>query len=505
MTNLERAIKDGYAHIIGEKGKQKITYVSSDNHVENYSDPEEKVRAEFWAELIYKYEYPVNRIKIEVTVPDRLPTDRADIVVFRDDECKRPYAVVECKKDGVTDAEFNQAIEQGVGNATWVKLRADYVVIIAGGTRRVLDVTDKFGALEREQNILADLPHAYGKPQEFRFYKGSENDIKPVDREDLIAAIKKCHQTLWGGGRLSPPTAFGELCKLIFVDNNPDVKVKTAMNWASQVWPFAHEMKKGEIVVLPSKIKPVIHFGKITGNYEFLPNNDNPYYHAHQVDWFACDIPRTAFDQDILYSFGAFMTICRIKQEDRIKAVINAHKQGKKAPQITPQEPQDDEEARDIENEALGVITNLIIQKTKGHGLAKIVDAILRAKGFTTYVSPAGPDKGVDILTSAGTLGFGSPKICVQVKSTDAPVDRIVLDQLGGVMKNFGAEYGLLVSWSGFKSSVINEMAKQFFEIRLWTHKEIIEEFLRYYDRMDDEIKELIPLKKIWVVSNDDQ
>ncbi len=82
-------------------------------------------------------------------------------------------------------------------------------------------------------------------------------------------------------------------------------------------------MKKGEIVVLPSKIKPVIHFGKITGNYEFLPNNDNPYYHAHQVDWFACDIPRTAFDQDILYSFGAFMTICRIKQEDRIKAVTS--------------------------------------------------------------------------------------------------------------------------------------------------------------------------------------
>lgn len=221
---LNRAINDGYAHIIDEKGKQKITYVSSNNHSENYSDPEEQVRAEFWAELIYKYEYPVNRIKIEVTVPDRLPTDRADIVVFRDDECKRPYAVVECKKDGVTDAEFNQAIEQGVGNATWVKLRADYVVIIAGGTRRVLDVTDKFGALEREQNILADLPHAYGKPQEFRFYKGSENDIKPVEREVLIAAIKKCHQTLWGGGRLSPPTAFGELCKLIFVKISDEQK-----------------------------------------------------------------------------------------------------------------------------------------------------------------------------------------------------------------------------------------------------------------------------------------
>ena len=224
MSPLQRAQKDGYINITGPEGKQKIEYVTSERHTENYEDPEEKVRANFFAELIYKYEYPANRIKVEVVVPDRLPTDRADIVVFSDNECKRPYAIVECKKEGVTDAEFNQAIEQGVGNATWVKLRADYVVIIAGGTRRVLDVSDKFGALEREQNILADLPRAYGKPQEFRFYKGTENDIKPVAREDLIAAIKKCHQTLWGGGRLSPPTAFGELCKLIFVKISDEQK-----------------------------------------------------------------------------------------------------------------------------------------------------------------------------------------------------------------------------------------------------------------------------------------
>lgn len=231
MEYLNRAIKDGYTFVAGEGKKQRITYTTSDNHIENYDDPEEKVRAEFWAELIYKYEYPVNRIKIEVSVPDRIPTDRADIVVFEDDECKRPYIVVECKKNGVTDAEFNQAIEQGIGNATWVKLRAKYVVIIAGDTRRVLDVSDEYGIYERENNILADLPKAYGKPQEYRFYKGGVNkkgdimsDIAPINREDLIVAIKKCHQTLWGGGRLSPPTAFGELCKLIFVKISDEQK-----------------------------------------------------------------------------------------------------------------------------------------------------------------------------------------------------------------------------------------------------------------------------------------
>lgn len=103
MTYLESALKDGYANITGTEAKRKITYVTSDNHSENYNDPEEQVRAEFWAELIYKYEYPATRIKVEVVVPDRLPSDRADIVIFSDDDCKRPYTVVECKKDGVTD------------------------------------------------------------------------------------------------------------------------------------------------------------------------------------------------------------------------------------------------------------------------------------------------------------------------------------------------------------------------------------------------------------------
>lgn len=75
---------------------------------------------------------------------------------------------------------------------------------------------------------------------------------------------------------------------------------------------------------------------------------------------------------------------------------------------------------------------------------------------------------------------------------------------MGGVMKNFGAEYGLLVSWSGFKSSIINEPPNSSLKFSLWTHKEISEEFLRYYDQMDDEKKELIPLKKIWVVNGND-
>ncbi len=216
MSYLERALKDGHAKITGEGKNQKITYIAV-NQTKRFSDPEEQVRAEFWAELIYRYGYDPERVGVEVTVPDRTPSDRADLVVFHDETRKRPYAVIECKKDGITDAEFNQAVEQACGNGTWAKFRADYIMVVAGTTRRAFDFTGKYGALEREKNIIADLPIRYGKPEEYKFYKGGSLDIQPVSKEMLIRAIQKCHQTLWGGGRLSPPAAFGELCKLIFV------------------------------------------------------------------------------------------------------------------------------------------------------------------------------------------------------------------------------------------------------------------------------------------------
>ena len=71
-------------------------------------------------------------------------------------------------------------------------------------------------------------------------------------------------------------------------------------------------------------------------------------------------------------------------------------------------------------------------------------------------------------------------------------------------MTTFKADYGLLVSWSGFKSSITNEMANQFFDVRLWSHNEIVEEFLNHYDQLGSEIQEWIPLKKIWVINHDD-
>ena len=56
MIYLDQAIEKGYATLSGEGNKQRIKY-NAVNHSEWFSDPEESVRAELWAELIFRYGY----------------------------------------------------------------------------------------------------------------------------------------------------------------------------------------------------------------------------------------------------------------------------------------------------------------------------------------------------------------------------------------------------------------------------------------------------------------
>ena len=210
--SIQRGMEKGYISLSDDEGK--ITYRSSRDYTTSFKNPEEKIRASYFAELVLDYKYPAKRIGFEVTIPRRTPEDRADIVVYEDDELKKPYLVVECKKDGITDAEFKQAIEQVFGNAN--SIRANFASVVAGTTRTAFNVAD-FKPREREKNAIADIPKKYGKAPKYRFSKGDPvNDIKAVSKEELIRALEKSHDTVWQGGRLAPTTAFDEVSKLLF-------------------------------------------------------------------------------------------------------------------------------------------------------------------------------------------------------------------------------------------------------------------------------------------------
>jgi type I restriction enzyme M protein len=197
--------------ILQESGKVKYQATGKSY---NFSDPEEKVRASFYVELIQKYKYLEKRLDTEVVVPRRTPSDSADIVVYEDDEQKKPYIVVECKKDGISQSEINQSIEQAFGNAN--SLRAKYAIVVAGNVRIAFDVAG-FNPRERDKNIISDIPIRYGKITKYKYKKGDETwDLQPADLKALQDKFQQCHDILWEGGKRNPAEAFDEMSKLMF-------------------------------------------------------------------------------------------------------------------------------------------------------------------------------------------------------------------------------------------------------------------------------------------------
>jgi restriction system protein len=312
---------------------------------------------------------------------------------------------------------------------------------------------------------------------------------------------------------LQEPNTRPELGKLLRQVYPNASKGRIVQN-TGQIWAFAKRMAPGDWVLLPSRRKPAIHIGEITSGYTFDPKATDPYYHHRMVKWLETDIPRSNFDQDLLYSLGAFSTICEVKRNDAEKRIRAMAKNGWKSagipkPQALIDSAEDEKEVAeggvDLEQLARDQIAKLIASKYKGHGMAILVEAVLAAQGYTTYRSPEGPDKGIDILAAPGALGFGQPRIAVQVKSGDAAIDRPTLDQLIGTMQNVQAHQGLLVSWAGFKSSVDKEKAVQFFRVRLWDQQDLIEQILANYEKLDETLRAELPLKRIWTVAEADE
>lgn len=114
----------------------------------------------------------------------------------------------------------------------------------------------------------------------------------------------------------------------------PDKKPKTIESWESQIWPFAKEIKKGDLVVLPLKSQRAIQIGKIVGEYQFDRRGPNPFFHWRPVKWIAHAIPRAHFGKDILNTFGAFKTICRVKRNNAEARIMSMRTNGWKPESI---------------------------------------------------------------------------------------------------------------------------------------------------------------------------
>ena len=129
MSLIDRGILSGL--ISFDEERKFITYIHQ-NKKRNFTNPEEQVQAETFCALVLQYNYPVERIVNFVSVKMGVDTKEADIVVYNDDELQEPHILVECKKEDISEQEFNQAIEQAYSYAYALPNDVKYVWVTKG-------------------------------------------------------------------------------------------------------------------------------------------------------------------------------------------------------------------------------------------------------------------------------------------------------------------------------------------------------------------------------------
>ena len=295
------------------------------------------------------------------------------------------------------------------------------------------------------------------------------------------------------------------------VERFPEAKPGRQKNFAAQINQFVNRMQLGDIVVSPLKTQSCIAIGEVAGPYA-QREDGGP---MRKVTWLRPDVPRDTFKQDLLYSFGAIGTVCEISRNDALNRVLAVANGGRDlgygtSPDLQAKIPAADESETngvgpgvDLPSIARSQIEARISSIFTGHELTELVAAILETQGYVAHVSPPGPDAGYDIVAGQGPLGFDAPRLVVQVKSGDIVVDHPTLQSLNGCIHDANADHGLIVSWSGFKRTVLKEKNKQYFRVRFWGRDDLIDALLSAYDRLPEDIRAALPLKRIWTLVPD--
>lgn len=283
---------------------------------------------------------------------------------------------------------------------------------------------------------------------------------------------------------------------------------------ADQLWRFYTEVNDGDMVALPRKRTGEIAIGRVNGRYVYQPDSETGRRgapHTRSVEWQVTNIPRSHFDRDLLNSLGSLLTLSQPgapNAEARIERIANAYLEIVPIDALETPYPAMDggfadagaNDEIDLDREIRDRIIARLRQRFAGTRLEHLVASILRASGYQALETRQGADGGIDVLAGKGDLGFGEPRLCVQVKGRNTPVDLAEYDRLRGNITTFRAQHGLMVSLGGFTKPVHDRNEQSFFEIRLWGPDELAQRLLENYDALPQDIRVDVPLETVRVL-----
>lgn len=138
------------------------------------------------------------------------------------------------------------------------------------------------------------------------------------------------------------------------------------------------------------------------------------------------------------------------------------------------------------------------IQAMDPYDFQDLVAALLRGMGYhTPFVAPPGKDGGIDVLAYRDPFGTVEPRIKVQVKHRqEQKVNAREVREITSLLNKQG-DTGLIVSIAGFSADAMTEVRHAQMHIETVDLDKLIELWEDYYDKLTEEDKALLPLRRI--------
>lgn len=129
---------------------------------------------------------------------------------------------------------------------------------------------------------------------------------------------------------------------------------------------------------------------------------------------------------------------------------------------------------------------------------------LLRGMGYhVSWVSPPGPDKGVDVIAYSDPLGIKGPRIKAQVKRRS---DKINVEGIRSFMAQLAeGDVGLFMATGGFTKDAEDEARRQEKrKIMLLDLKRLFDLWVEHYTKVPETQRRLLPLRAIYYLAPSD-
>ena len=257
---------------------------------------------------------------------------------------------------------------------------------------------------------------------------------------------------------------------------------------------FTHDIQQGDRVVTYDPDRRTYLIGKIKSDCK--PGKIGELLHIRDVEWDGRAI-RDDLTVASKNSLGSIMSVFSINAGVAAELERAAH--GERANDaLTDDYAIDEVQELRLESERRGrEFIEDHVASLEWDQMEELVAGLLRAMGYKTRVSPAGPDRGRDIMASPDGLGLSQPRIIAEVKHrpkspSDATMSRSFL---GGRRPGDNC---MFVSTGGFTKDARYEAERANVPLALVTLEELVDLLIQHYPNADAETRAMVPLMPVY-------